>query len=107
MRAVRLLNDFEIADKKLVVKVDPKTQEKLDEYLRSKGIIGKELDEQTKEEDSIILSQLQTVLKEHEIELSKEPDLRERQRRINNANKDPTKPEVMICFSSLDLSLIL
>lgn len=96
MRAVRLLKDFEIADKKLVVKVDPKTQEKLDEYQRSKGLIGSHLDDQTKEEDSIVLSQLQTVLKEHEIELSKEPDIRERQRRTNNAIKDPTKPEVFL-----------
>lgn len=94
MRAVRLLLDFEVADKKLVVKVDSKTQEKLDEYLRSKGVLGKELDDQTKEEDSIIRQQLITVLKEHEIELSKEPDAKERQRRYNNTTKDPTKPEV-------------
>jgi len=100
MRAVRLLLDFEVADKRLVVKVDPKTQEKLDEYMRSRGIIGKHLDEQTKEEDVIILQQLYTVLKEHEIELSKEPDLKERQRRYNTATKDPTKPENL---SEMDL----
>jgi hypothetical protein len=94
MRAVRLLLDFEIADKKLVVKVDPKAQEKLDEYKKTKGVTGNELDDQTKEEDSIISAQLQTVLKEHEIELSKDPDPKERIRRFQNDKRDPTKPEV-------------
>jgi RNA-binding protein 25 len=100
MRAVRLLLDFEIADKKLVVKVDPKTQEKLDEYKKTKGVTGNELDNQTKEEDSIISAQLQTVLKEHEIELSKDPDPKERIRRFQNDKRDPTKPENL---SEMDL----
>lgn len=36
MRAIRILHDWEIGDKKLVVKVDAKTKEKLDEYKASK-----------------------------------------------------------------------
>lgn len=94
MRAMRLLKDFEIADKILVVKVDPKTQEKLDAYNQSKGVKGDELDDQTKQEDDIILTQLHAVLKEHEIELSKDPDPKERIRRFHNDKRDPTKPEV-------------
>lgn len=87
MRAIRLLHDFEIADKKLIVRVDAKTQEKLDEYLKSKNSNSskeskndtdssqnaeEELDSFTKEEDRKIKSQLILVLKEHEIELTKD-----------------------------------
>ncbi|XP_077537043.1 RNA-binding protein 25-like isoform X3 [Haemaphysalis longicornis] len=36
MRAIRILHEWEIGDKKLVVKVDAKTKEKLDEYKASK-----------------------------------------------------------------------
>ncbi|XP_014783634.1 RNA-binding protein 25 [Octopus bimaculoides] len=37
LRCIRLLNDFEIADKKLVVKVDAKTKTLLDEYEKKKS----------------------------------------------------------------------
>lgn len=99
MRAIRLLNDYEIADKKLVVKVDSKAQEKLDEYNKAKGVKSDELNEQTKHEDQIILSQIQGVLKEHEIELSREPDLKDRIRIFHNSKRDPTKPEVKNLYS--------
>lgn len=36
MRAIRILHDWEIGDKKLVVKVDAKTKEKLDDYKANK-----------------------------------------------------------------------
>ena len=87
MRAIRLLHEFEIADKKLIVRVDAKTQEKLDEYLKSKNSNSskeskndtdssqkaeEELDSFTKEEDRKVKSQLVLVLKEHEIELTKD-----------------------------------
>lgn len=37
IRAIRLLHDFEISDKKLVVKADAKAKEKLDDYMKSKA----------------------------------------------------------------------
>jgi len=105
MRALRLLQDFEIADKKLLVKVDAKTKEKLDEYKASKAAqAGKsdtsnansagddEIDEATKQEDAAVVTQLQGVLKEHEIELSKDPDPKERTRKFYNERREQ-KPE--------------
>lgn len=104
MRAIRLLHDFEIADKKLIVRVDAKTQEKLDDYLKSKNSNSskeskndndssqnddKELDSFTKEEDRKTKSQLVLVLKEHEIELSKDQP----ESSVNKGNKrGPTAP---------------
>jgi len=40
LRAIRILHDWEIADKKLVVKVDPKAKTQLDEYKASKSKEG-------------------------------------------------------------------
>jgi len=79
MRAIRLLHEFEIADKKLVVKVDAKTKEKLDDYLKenpnaSNSTDSDNIDENTSKEDSELVVQLQNILKEHEIELSRDPD---------------------------------
>ncbi|RWS08610.1 RNA-binding protein 25-like protein [Dinothrombium tinctorium] len=101
MRAIRLLHEFEIADKKLVVKVDAKTKEKLDEYVRtrdtdSNSVDNSELvDEETKKEDELIATQLTGILREHEIELSRSPDpSRDRSRRVENKRPgDPAKPE--------------
>lgn len=93
MRAMRLLQSFDIADKKLVVKVDAKTQEKLDQYKVAKG--GGDLDESTKQEDQSVLAQLQQVLKEHEIELSRDPDMKDRRRFFNDKRGD-AKAEVSL-----------
>lgn len=73
MRAIRLLHNFQISDKKLIVKVDAKNQEKLDEYSKCKNSDDNK-NEALDEEDKIINGQLLIVLKEHEIELLKEPD---------------------------------
>lgn len=91
MRAIRLLHDFEIADKKLIVRVDAKTQEKLNEYRKNMNSDRNDIDEQMKDDDKFIKSQLLTVLKEHEIELSRDPDPKIIKR--YTAPKD-TKPEV-------------
>nr|XP_027199429.1 RNA-binding protein 25-like [Dermatophagoides pteronyssinus] len=87
MRAIRLLHEFTISDKKLIVKADAKTQEKLDEY--NKNIKSGDGDKNDlDEEDKIIKGQLLYVLREHEIELSKEPDNKEKKNR-HNKDKDP------------------
>lgn len=91
MRAIRLLHNYEIADKKLIVRVDAKTQEKLDEYRKNEQRSQSEEDE--KEEDRIIRGHLYTILKEHEIELSRDPDPSKVTKRYN-VQKDSSKPEV-------------
>ncbi|XP_055943656.1 RNA-binding protein 25-like isoform X2 [Argiope bruennichi] len=96
LRAMRILHDYELGDRKLVVKVDGKTKEKLDEYKASKlskaheedekdkndKDSGKEegetsddaLDEQTKQRDNAIMTSLQHLINAHSAELSRPPD---------------------------------
>lgn len=94
LRCIRLLHDWEIADRKLVVKVDAKTKEKLDEYkatkwakqqqgdekdkVKSENVKTEEgeasddaLDEFTKQRDETIKISIEALIKAHESELSK------------------------------------
>ncbi|KAL7062388.1 hypothetical protein AAHC03_0567 [Spirometra sp. Aus1] len=73
MRCVRLLNEFEIIDKKLLVKVDPKTEDLLAEYKKKKqkegddgslGSTAAEVDEATKQDDEVVKTALQNILQE-------------------------------------------
>lgn len=40
MRAMRILHDLEVCDKKLLVKVDAKTQERLEKFIKDKKLPG-------------------------------------------------------------------
>lgn len=81
LRAIRLLHDLQIADKKLVVKVDAKTKDLLEEYKSKKreksGQAPPEddsketLDEDTLKQDEFAINAVKAVLREHEHELSK------------------------------------
>lgn len=80
MRAIRILHDWEIGDKKLVVKVDAKTKEKLDEYKATKKASHStkkaqdeenELDEATRDFDLSAKASIQYLLHEHSMELSR------------------------------------
>merc|ERR1719420_36194 len=51
LRAIRILHDWEIADKKLVVKVDAKTKDVLEDY--------------KKKEDEITKDRIKGIIKEH------------------------------------------
>lgn len=113
MRAIRLLHNLEIADKKLIVRVDAKSQEKLDEYRKSKNINssgeseGKNdndssqnvdvIDSVTKEEDDYVKNLICEIIKGHEYELSKDvPESTKSSTKRgtgHNAPKD-AKPEV-------------
>lgn len=98
LRCMRLLNDWQIADKKLVVKVDAKTKTLLDEYRHKKrdeeakeagekeekngeekeeGEMDKDkdddLDEFTKREDRVAKAGLDAIMREYAFELAKEP----------------------------------
>ncbi|VDM34475.1 unnamed protein product [Hydatigera taeniaeformis] len=73
MRCVRLLNGFEILEKKLMVKVDPKTEDLLNEYRKKKrkegedGNLGSteaEVDDETKKDDDVVKTALQNILQE-------------------------------------------
>lgn len=81
IRAIRLLHDFEVADKRLVVKADAKAREKLDEYIKGKhpnadvsSTDSSHVDQETQIEDNELLTQLRLILREHEVELSRDPD---------------------------------
>lgn len=90
LRAIRILHEWELGDKKLVVKVDAKTKEQLDEYKANKkrnrfdmDSAGSrtptesekddedELDEETKKEDSIVRTGIQVLLKDYEYDLTR------------------------------------
>ncbi|XP_013775685.1 RNA-binding protein 25-like [Limulus polyphemus] len=96
LRAIRLLHDWDIGDKKLVVKVDAKTKEKLDDYKATKRAATQtqkekedssdqeekhekeeDLDEETKRSDSIIKAGIQQILNEHAGELSRTLEAKE------------------------------
>lgn len=51
LRAIRLLHDYEIAEKKLVVKVDAKTKEKLDNYAKESEESKSKAAEEAKSKD--------------------------------------------------------
>ncbi|XP_067119805.1 RNA-binding protein 25 isoform X2 [Centruroides vittatus] len=100
LRAIRLLHDWQIGDKKLVVKVDAKTKEKLDEYKATKWANQKDeneekkeddkekdkskdatksddVDETTKNEDEEIKNAINEIIQEHSLELSRPVETKE------------------------------
>ncbi|CAG9837817.1 unnamed protein product [Diabrotica balteata] len=83
LRAVRLLHDLMIGDKRLVAKVDAKTKTVLDEYKaerrkKQKGSTSplqdepeeEELDEETQALDATALERIKQIMKEYEEEMS-------------------------------------
>ncbi|CAL8106464.1 unnamed protein product [Calicophoron daubneyi] len=74
MRCVRLLNGFTVGEKNLLVKVDPKTEDLLNEYRKKKEQIGEEgtlgatadeIDSSTLRDDEDVRSALQSIVKEN------------------------------------------
>lgn len=111
LRAMRILHEWEIADKKLVVKVDAKTKSQLDEYKANRRKLrqemdnagGKtpteserdddeEIDEETKKEDSIIRTGIQVLLKEHEYDLTR-PMMQSESRKRSSKTQDKNATE--------------
>ncbi|THD19506.1 RNA-binding protein 25 [Fasciola hepatica] len=75
MRCVRLLNGFALGEKKLLVKVDPKTEDLLAEYRKKKektgeegtlGATAEEVDSSTQRDDDGVKAALQAIVKENE-----------------------------------------
>lgn len=115
LRAIRLLHDWEVGDKKLVVKVDAKTKEKLDEYKATKKAShgsGKktadednDLDDMTRDFDMSAKASIQYLLHEHSMELSR-PTLEQKAAAANNSDKakkmTKTQENLMKMSSDLD-----
>ncbi|XP_077995367.1 RNA-binding protein 25-like [Glandiceps talaboti] len=74
LRAIRLLHERPIGEKNLVVKVDAKTRERLDDYLaKKKGHDDSkdDVDQDNAKKDRILKLQLENILKEHSAELNR------------------------------------
>jgi len=82
LRAIRILHDWDIADKKLVVKVDAKTKGVLEDFKRKKrkALLGEEkdakadqdnvkeseyVDDTMKKEDDLTRDRIRSIIKEH------------------------------------------
>ena len=82
LRAIRLLHDWEVADKKLVVKVDAKTKDVLEDFKKKKrkALLGEEKEKQAdqdhvkeseyvdpamKKEDETTKERIKTIIKDH------------------------------------------
>lgn len=121
LRCMRLLNDWQIADKKLVVKVDAKTKTLLDDHRHKKRDEEKkeqgekedkekngedkedeekekekddELDEFTKREDRVAKAGLDAIMREYAFELAKEPSYNKSANReyVSDIPKVPMPP---------------
>jgi len=68
LRALRLLKDLKIADKELLVKVDQKTKDLLDEFTKKKRAKTKApanedgLDDKTRKDDAVIRGEIQAMI---------------------------------------------
>lgn len=82
LRALRLLHDLQIGEKKLLVKVDAKTKAQLDEWKAKKKANGnarpetvtnddeEALDEETKRRDQMIKGAIEVLIREYSSELN-------------------------------------
>ncbi|KAM4690981.1 RNA-binding protein 25 isoform 1-T2 [Rhinophrynus dorsalis] len=82
LRALRLLHDLQIAEKKLLVKVDAKTKAQLDEWKANKrasngktrpesaGDDDDDIDEETKRRDEILRAGIEALIKDYSSELN-------------------------------------
>ncbi|CAH8496785.1 unnamed protein product [Schistosoma mattheei] len=81
MRCVRLLNGFKVGPKALLVKVDPKTEDLLNEYRKKKEKVGEEgtlgatsdeIDQSTQRDDETVKTSLENIIKENKAMLEDE-----------------------------------
>nr|XP_054758948.1 RNA-binding protein 25-like isoform X1 [Lytechinus pictus] len=74
LRAIRLLHELDIGDKKLLVKVDGKTRTLLDEYLQKReGDQASELDESTMREDAEVRTYMRRLIHDYSSQLQRAP----------------------------------
>ncbi|XP_067833824.1 RNA-binding protein 25-like isoform X1 [Heptranchias perlo] len=112
LRALRLLHELQVGDKKLLVKVDAKTKAQLDEWkAKKKGVNGDTktedssddvVDEETKRRDQIVKGAIEGLIREYSSELnapSQDQDAHPRKK------KKEKKEEVFICIWYFDALL--
>ncbi|XP_033626788.1 RNA-binding protein 25-like isoform X2 [Asterias rubens] len=98
LRAIRLLHDLELGDKKLLVKVDAKTRVLLDEYLADKGQSSEDLDDETQGEDSNVKGQVDRLIIDYKHALTKPQDessqsQQQQQSRRDTDQRDSKEPK--------------
>lgn len=92
LRAIRLLHDFEIGDKKLLVKVDAKTNEKLETYAKENE--SKSSGEESNKEDEKVMDLIKTILKENESELMLKTATEDKTESSSNNNAPAITPQI-------------
>merc|ERR1712083_154001 len=110
LRAIRILHDWDIADKKLVVKVDAKTKGVLEDFKRKKrkALLGEEkdakadqdnikeseyVDDTMKKEDDLTRERIRSIIKEHSKDMNAYISTSEkRPRRSENSSKSDREP---------------
>jgi len=124
LRCIRLLNEWQIADKKLVVKVDAKTKTQLEEYKRKKKSkeqkdnnsaensnqeegevednVPDELDEFTLREDRVATAGLDAIMREYSADLAKEPATDEKKKERNVERRKEKKEDGTVKDTTLD-----
>lgn len=70
LRAVRLLQDFLIDNKKMVAKVDAKNKVLLDKYQEEVSLKGKDIEESEKDEDTSVIEKINDILEEYKEEMN-------------------------------------
>ncbi|XP_050528271.1 RNA-binding protein 25 [Daktulosphaira vitifoliae] len=75
IRAIKVLHDMEVGDKKLVVKVDAKAQETLDQFKAEKK--GTDDSEESKQFEVYCRQRIDSIIAEHNEEMNKEGKLNE------------------------------
>uniref|UniRef100_A0AAQ5Y9N0 RNA binding motif protein 25a n=1 Tax=Amphiprion ocellaris TaxID=80972 RepID=A0AAQ5Y9N0_AMPOC len=110
LRALRLLHELLLGDKKLLVKVDAKTKAQLDEWKAKKrsanGVWYDEevLDEETLRRDQAVKGVIDVLIREYSSELnapSQDPDSQPR-----NKKRKEKKEEVVFCVCFLSFSAL-
>lgn len=117
LRAIRLLHDYEIAEKKLVVKVDAKTKEKLDNYAKESeskaSDESKPTEEESNEEDEKVMELVKNLVKDAEAHIkSKKSEAQSNESSANEPtviqppsqpkNQIPAEPNLQ-SFSDMDI----
>ena len=113
LRAIRILHDWDIADKKLVVKVDAKTKGVLEDFKRKKrkALLGEEkdakadqdnvkeseyVDDTMKKEDELTKERIRSIIKEHSKDMNAYISTSEKRsnrgRSENDSRSEPRAP---------------
>ena len=111
LRAIGILHDWEIADKRLVVKVDAKTKDVLDDFKRKKrkALLGEEkdakadqdnvteseyVDKGMKKEDDLTRERIRSIIKEHSKDMNAYINSADKRQSRNRSERNETRNEI-------------